>query len=383
MDKNNLNWLFSQYLLGEITDDEKRQLDEWINLSPENKAFFDEICSSDTIASSYSTYKRIDTNRAFQNFRKRTGQKSKNKIFAPWLKYAAAVLLLISLSLPFIFHFRSDLSKQTASIKPGSSQAVLVTDDGSELALNSDSVTQIKSGNKLLATNSAGNIHYNNIEGKNITEKYNTLIIPRGGEYRVTLSDGTKIHLNSATELRYPVAFNSKSREVYLKGEAYFDIAKDSKRPFFVNAEDIKIKQYGTAFNVNNRDGQFVEITLVHGSVSILTHNAHDEVLLAPYQLAKYNKAEKTVDVKTVDILPYVAWHDGKFIFNDKPLNEIMETLSLWYDINAEFKNADIETLRFTGNVSREAPIQDILKAIEFTTEAEISIKNKTVYINN
>ena len=375
------NWLITHYLLGRLSEEDQKQLQEWIDLSPKNKAFFEKTCTSDKAQSDYWKYKQIDKEHAYRNFLAKTGNKKGELFFAPWMKYAAVAVLLITLSLPFVFHFRSGSSIHATAIAPGQPRAILITDDGSELPLCNDSVTQIKSGKILLATNTTNGIEYNRITGKNAVEKYNTLVVPRGGEYRITLSDGTKIHLNSASELKYPVAFTGKIRDVYLKGEAYFEIAKDSVRPFIVNSGDIKIKQYGTAFNVNARSPEKIEVVLVHGSISLLTHNDENEYRIKPSQLAEYNNSVQSVDVQTVDIKPYVAWNEGKFIFENKALGEIMETLSLWYNMDVEFKDDELKTLRFTGSVTRDTPVEYILNAIEYATDVHISVKEKMVYI--
>ena len=187
--------------------------------------------------------------------------------------------------------------------------------------------------------------------------------------------------MNSASELKYPVAFTGKIRDVYLKGEAYFEIAKDSVRPFIVNSGDIKIKQYGTAFNVNARSPEKIEVVLVHGSISLLTHNDENEYRIKPSQLAEYNNSVQSVDVQTVDIKPYVAWNEGKFIFENKALGEIMETLSLWYNMDVEFKDDELKALNFTGSVTRDTPVEYILNAIGYATDVHINVKGKTVYI--
>ncbi len=383
MSKNNISHLISGYLLGELNENQKKLLEDWVNKSEENRKFFDEICSSKKVSATYFTYKKIDYGKAYQNFLIQTGQQQKRTSITPGLKYAAVALLLIALSLPVVYYSLSDRLNPSETIMPGNSQAVLITDDGTEMVLKSDSAIQIKSGSKLIATNDDGSIHYNKSTDKKATERYNTLIVPRGGEYRVTLADGTKIHLNSASELRYPIDFESNKREVYLKGEAYFEIAKDSTRPFYVIVDDIKVKQYGTQFNVSTRKEDQVNIVLVEGSVSVLTNNSANEYMLEPSQLASYSTDDQSVDIKKVDVAPYVAWNNGRFIFEDEKLSDIMETLSLWYDVDAEFKNPGLEQIRFTGNVSREAPINTILSAIEFSNEVKITVREKNIIINN
>ncbi len=384
MHRIEINKLIAKYLLKEISHEEELFLEEWISDNENNKAFFERMCESDDISATYRNYKKLDTQEAYNKFIEKVNPSSRKFKLTPVYKIAAAVLLLVALTIPYLLYNQyANVNNSASVISPGSSKAILLTNEGTQIELDNDTIAQILSGNKLIAVNEEGEIAYNKTPLKAKKQEFNTLIVPRGGEYRITLSDGTKVHLNSESELRYPVNFNKRSREVYLKGEAYFEIAKSSNRPFYVIADDIKIKQYGTAFNVNNRNSQYINIALVHGSISVLTNNEKREYLLKPSQLAEYERNSRSVSVRTVDVEPIVAWNEGKFIFENKPLSEIMETLSLWYDIDFEFKKPTMAELKFTGIVSRSAPIQNILKAIEFATEAKITISNKTVSIDN
>ncbi|GHT67249.1 iron dicitrate transporter FecR [Bacteroidia bacterium] len=378
------NSLISCYLLGTITENEMIELKNWCKESPDNMAFFEHICSSRQFGTKYELFQQIDKDNAYADFVGRTGtEKSVFKRIQPFLKYAAAVILILSVGLKFFQRDQHESQELTQiTISPGKAQAILVLDDGTQLYLNPDSLQQIQSGQALLATNNSTGISYNTVDDDRSEDKYNTLVIPRGGEYHLTLSDGTKVHLNSASELKYPVNFNQKSREVFLKGEAYFEVAKDSDRLFYVNTEDISIKQYGTAFNVNTYAENIVQVILVKGSIGVLTKEPEAEYALKVSQLAEYNKENHSVKIQTVDVRTYIAWNEGKFIFENKKMETIMETLSLWYDMDVQFGSNDLKNILFTGSIDRDNPMEDILKAIEFTTNVHIRIKGKVVSID-
>ncbi len=379
MDKKTAHIYIIKLLTEELSTEENRLLQNWIKESDANQKFFDKIVNNHNIGADYATYKTIDNKAAYNNFLTQTGQNGKSIKLNTWLRYAAIIIALISFSIPvykIYFH-------QETSIEPGKPQAILLSDDGTQVNLDSASTNSIFIDNHLIASASNGSINYNK-RNQDISEvKFNTLIIPRGGEYKITLSDGTKVHLNADSKLTYPVKFTGATREVELSGEGFFEIAKDAKHPFYVNTNRIKIKQYGTAFNVYSRNDIEVKVALVHGSVSVLTEDNKNEYKLKPSQLAKYNSLSNQVNIETIDIEPYVAWHSGKFIFNDKALLEIMQTLSLWYDVDFSFQNPNIQEYKFTGNLSRSAPIETILKSIEFATDAHFTIKNNRVTINN
>ena len=209
--------------------------------------------------------------------------------------------------------------------------------------------------------------------------EYNVLEVPRGGEYTVTLSDGTVVYLNSGSELRYPVAFGAERRDVFLSGEGYFEVAKDAERPFFVNADKLKIRVYGTSFNVNTYNIANVETVLVEGKIGIQGNNA--EYTVKPGQLALYNREKGTMEIRDVDVRPYVAWKEHEFMFDNESLEEIMNTLSLWYDVDVFFQTASLKQLHFTGHLGRYEEVSHILDAISGVTQVKFSVKGRTIIV--
>ncbi len=377
MVRKNINWLVFKSLLGELTSDEKSELDQWLEESKRNKAFYNRIAKGDKIAKSYKQYQSIDQDAAFNDFLLKTGQKGKRAVLPMWTRYAAAAVVLLALSFPLVKFLQSNPSEE---IMPGRPQAVLIKGDGSQQQLG-DGNQEVTNENHVVATNTGNQILYSNVVEEDEND-LNTLVVPRGGEYTVKLSDGTVVHLNSDSKLTYPVAFGKTSREVTLKGEAYFEIAKDASRPFYVDADGIKVKQYGTAFNVNNRKDSMINVVLVHGSISVM-HNGSNERMMNPSDLVSYYSITQTFQQHKVDIRPYIAWHEGSFIFENKRLSDIMENLSLWYDMDYEFEQSDLENLSFTGTLSRKDPIENILQAIAFTTDVDFAIDHHMVTIRN
>ncbi len=379
MDKKNIHNYIVKYLTGRLNLEEEAELNAWLKMSVENKRFFLEVINKNNIGKYYGTYRRIDENAAYMKFRNYTEKSGKRIRIRTVLKYAAVIIAVLSLSIPvYKMYF-----KEKELIVPGKTQAVLLNDEGIKVELDSMSTQQIRLGDEIVATSSNGRLAYSSVQNTSEDIKYNTLIVPRGGEYKITLSDGTKVHLNADSKLKYPVRFTGDTREVELSGEGYFEIAKDKNRAFYVKTNKIKIKQYGTAFNVYSRDNMEVDVVLVHGSVSLITPGNAEESVMKPSQLAIYNSLRNNVDVQTVDVESYVAWHEGKFVFDDKPLAEIMETLSLWYDFDIQFKSLKLLDSKFTGSLSRNAPIEDILSSFEFATDAHFEIKKDKIIISD
>lgn len=378
--------LIIRKLLGNITPEQEVDLNNWISQSAENKRIYEKLCSSESLLDKKAAYDSIDTDAAYNTFLKQIGYKrSIKKYFSQYTKYAAVGIILLSVVIGTYFMLKpdnpSDIYANLNKITNRESQAILILNNGEEIELSSsNSSGKINIADSSTVTNINNKIDYSKTtSGK--TGVYNTLITPPGKEYSITLSDGTTVHLNSASKLRYPVNFQSDVREITLEGEGYFTIAKDSKRPFIVYTKGIQVRQYGTVFNINTHSSGKVEIVLVEGSIGITPPNS-DQILIKPYQLAEYNENRQSLSVKNVDIEPYISWHQGELIFEDKSLKEIMSTLSLWYGIDIIIDNKDIEKLHFTGKMTRYDKIDNILKAMERTVDVKFSIQNNKIYVN-
>jgi len=220
------------------------------------------------------------------------------------------------------------------------------------------------------------------VEGKEFV--YNTMRVPVGGFYQLALADGSKVWLNSMTELRFPVTFTGKQRRVYLKGEAYFEVTHDAEHPFVVETQDgLEVKVYGTEFNVNTYQEDFVQAVLVRGKVGVRGNISKKEVMLAPNQMAVCEKETGDVWVEGVDPYKYVAWKDGEFVFERETIEEIMVRLSRWYDVKVFYENESLKQKRFTGVISRHNNIERVLRLIEGPATLRFEVKGNVVTVKN
>ncbi|MBR1463278.1 MAG: FecR domain-containing protein [Prevotella sp.] len=218
-------------------------------------------------------------------------------------------------------------------------------------------------------------------------------------EFWLTLDDGTLVHINYNTRLIYPERFGRGDRNVILDGEAYFMVAKDKSRPFIVHTPNGDVKVYGTEFNVNTRTevrGKKIRgersasgaentslstaVVLVKGSVSV-TPTGSKEIMLKPNQQATVNGQSSMVNIENVDVSSYVAWNEGKFLFEDCPLWKLMEVLGRWYNVNVRFKSDELKQLRFMGSLNRYNDIIPVLSAIEKSTEVNVKLHDNEVVI--
>jgi ferric-dicitrate binding protein FerR (iron transport regulator) len=274
--------------------------------------------------------------------------------------------------------------KYVQSIVPGSNKAVLILADGSEHDLTSGKNTVITTEGAEIK-NSGNKLEYSSNSGSSAEIKYNTLKIPRGGEYFLVMSDSTKVWLNSETTLRFPVQFASDVRSVELIGEAYFEVAKRKDIPFIVKSGNQQIRVLGTQFNISSYpDNSAILTTLVEGSVEVsLEGNSAVKMLLKPSEQSIILKNEPQIQKRTVEVGPFIAWKEGRFVFRDQMLGDIMETLSKWYDVQVVFSDPELKKLRFTGNLQRHANFNDILEKIERTNEVKFDINNNLITIMN
>lgn len=381
----NIVQLIRLYLTGDLSEEEKVKLEDWIHGDSSRKRLFDEICEERNVARDLEVYERVNKESAWEKVVCRGNiklQHSSRRL--GWYRWVAAVMLPVMVAAGyFIREMKRDSLQQgveIASIEPGKSKAILRLGNNRVLEITKERETHVDVAEGVAATNNSSGMIYPEQVATGKTE-YNVLEVPRGGEYTVTLSDGTVVHLNSGSELRYPVAFGAERREVFLSGEGYFEVVKDSVRPFFVNADKLKIRVYGTSFNVNTYDLENIQTVLVEGKIGIQTMNMNTEYMVKPGQLALYNQEKGTMEILNVDVLPYVAWKDHEFMFDDESLEKIMNRLSLWYDVDVFFQTASLKQLHFTGHLGRYDDISHILDAISGVTQVKFSVKGRTIIV--
>lgn len=213
------------------------------------------------------------------------------------------------------------------------------------------------------------------------SEVFNTLMIPGGGEFQLVLADGTRVWLNAQTEFRYPVNFTGDSRQVYLNGEAYFEVVKDERRPFIVRTEAVDIRVLGTCFNVNDTrvDGT-LEVTLVEGKVEVGDRGTAQRVVLYPDEQARVRQGQITV--RDVDAGLYTSWVKGKFCFEGETLEEIAAQLERWYGVSFFFTRRELQERKFTGSVFRDESIEQILRLLEKTADVQCQVNGSVITVN-
>lgn len=201
--------------------------------------------------------------------------------------------------------------------------------------------------------------------------------VPRGAEYQLMLADGMRVKLNSESRVRFPDEFQSNERRVYLHGEAYFQVARDENCPFLVEAEGVTVKVLGTEFNVKAYRGNDVSTTLVTGRVSVAAGT--DSLVLNPGQLCEMK--DNTLTVREADLVSVLAWKNGEFVFKDVTLEEMMNELSRWYDMEVEYESEDLKADRYYIYVERSKTLEEVLDKVALTGKIKYKIDGKKVIV--
>lgn len=373
--------LIRGHVTGKNNPQKEAELKAWLGEDPGRFEFFRSVCVGDERRK--EEYARINEKEALRRFDHMIGYR-RAVSFRRWVLYAAGVIIPVMIAVLLLWQGKPEKEDpRQVVLAPGKKQAMLVLATGENVLLQSrDSLREITQCEGVKVMNKEGSLVYMDSAGLALAEQYNVLMTPRGGEYQVTLTDGTMVWLNADSRLKYPVAFDPVKREVYLVGEAYFEVAKDSARPFYVVTDEVKVRVYGTEFNVNTHHKGMVRTTLVRGSVGVMVMATGMETVLKPDQMLEYDPVTMHVGVKTVDVYNFVAWKYGEFVFENERLEDIMEQLQSWYDVEVFYASEEVKNLRFTGDATRFTEVRYILNILEKTGNVVFSMNGKTITVH-
>lgn len=366
--------------IDELSKSEKEELTSWLQASPKNKKIYARL-QEKSFSEDIARYQQISTTRGLDNYRRRYVQTNK-RLLGKWYWAAAVAVFIIGIATLFFYQEEHPTVAKT-TISPGSSKAMLILNNGEIISLSEKNKTEIVATEELSIRNEGSRLRYTASENTKNEQanNYNELIVPKGGEFTLTLSDGTKVWLNSQSKIRYPVIFNDITREVYLEGEAYFEVAKDPQHPFHVNARNgVNIEVLGTSFNVRSyTDENAIETVLEEGSVRM--SQGKDAVILSPGNKAVYLPNEP-IQLTTVNTELYTAWRHWQYIFMEESVENILKQLSRWYDIEVFYSNEAAKSVVFSGDVRKYDDINTLLEAMEIAGGIHFRINGKTLIVS-
>lgn len=360
----------------DATEDEHRLLNEWLACSEANRKQFEQVGelyrSFETVGKQNDS--EYDVEQAWMRVRNQTVEKKKKFNLKGWLPYAALVAILFSVGLYFMNRSAEQDWTVEVDVLKNINQPTLLLDNGERIPLKQDSFS-IQQGNMVIRNNLVGQLSYESDREQPSDEEklsWNHLVIPKGNAYELELADGTHVWLNAESELSYPTRFAGEMREVRLKGEAFFDVAKNPDCPFVVRTDEVAVQVLGTSFNVSAyQSEQMARVTLVGGSVAVKA-NGGEEFRSVPSEQFCYNKESRKSGIRVVDTDLYTSWVKGEYIFKDAALEEIFNKLLHWYDFTVRYQNEQLKDKRFSLVIDRKISLEQLLELISFTSDVKL-----------
>lgn len=357
-----------------LTPQEQALLDDWLAQSEHNRLLFAQLTDEEKLAGTLIQLQQTDTSEQLKVFKRRITNKRRVRYIRQWSSIAA--IFILTLGIVFWLYNQDRTHVQLTSeygddVLPGTNRAILTLSSGNTITLDEE-----KAG---IVSTESGILYEDGHEISQTDEaQYATLSTPRGGQYKLTLPDGSKIWLNASSSLEYPLHFTAKERTISLKGEAYFEVSSDEARPFIVTTSQQQVNVLGTAFNIKAY-GRYEATTLIQGKVAVAKPDGQNERRLLPSQQALVY--DQRITVRSVDPLDHIAWRDGVLAGSPVGFTEVAADIERWYDVDfvypANFQNSEKAYI----NIDRTEKLSSVLKALEHTYQVKFQIRGKEVII--
>lgn len=384
---SHISRLIVKEITGAINADEKQHIDSWRKTSPENEVLYQKLYSNNFHKDQYKMMNECDPESALSEMQlriKAVKKKKKQKLYNI-VAAAAAVILVLVIGRISVFNNgvkNVDPNGATKEVAVENKNVILQLSDGSMVSL--DTLNTLNEKGVILSKTGERILRYNNTTTSESEENnelvYNEIIVPKGSDYDLILSDGTAVKLNAESRLKFPVEFKKQDRIVTLDGEGYFSVTKDAEHPFIVETVNQKVKVLGTEFNISGyANEEKVYTTLVEGRINVLCGDK--EVEVSPGEQTVINRNDGHIMKRKVDVSQYVAWKDGYFILEDQSLDVIMRKFERWYDIEVSYSDVALKNVIFKGQIPKYTPLEETLLILEKTTNLYFKIDGKKITI--
>lgn len=380
-------YLIAGYIRNTITEKEHKELNDWVNASDHNMLLFEELTDENNLEANLAWMDKVQSEQSYKALQERKAFDIPAKRFhlSPVWIAAASVILIVGIFFIYRFSGKGDNNgnriaiSDSTQLKPGGNRATLTLADGSVIDLATAKNGQIDFGKGSHVNKPGdGELVYDTNSLVAEAPSIHTLSTPVGGQFQVTLPDGTKVWLNAATQLKYPSRFSYNERKVEVVGEAYFEVAKNHKQPFRVLLQDgSTVTVLGTHFNVMSYANEAQkEITLLEGKVAVSKNNNVENLEPGTQAIIKADAIIKRTGIDTEEI---TAWKDGLFVFHDASIETIMKQIGRWYDAKVVYQG-EIKQL-FNATIQRKEPLSKLLHLLELNGYVKFKIENKTIYV--
>lgn len=376
LNDNEIDRLLLAYKAGTIGDADRLKLRLWADESEENRMLFSMLTPHSDIAEQMRSLHSYDKQRVWGNIRREAVRSRRRRLFRRIVRSGAAASLLVAVGWgAHVAHDRYLHRDGLVSvIEPGSSTAVLQLSSGMRIPLgNIEELHHFTESDKTEIRVDSKTTTFALPEQKpasqgNAKPLINKVIVPKGGEYRLELSDGTKVWLNAQSEITFPTQFTGDVRTVELKGEAFFEVESDPRHPFVVNTGQMSVRVLGTSFNIMTySDEPTTETTLISGSLKVLKNGV--ETVLRPGMQARFDKTSNTMTTRTVYAEGYAAWARNMFVFFNEPIESICRKLARWYDVEIDAGSESLRGVCYSGMIGRAETFNSIASLLSATDE--------------
>ena len=372
--------LIASYLQGSLEGSRQKELEAWREASPENEERFQRMTSYRSIEEHIARFVYTEEEQAaeWDSIQRRTTRKPTFSL-RRWVAYAAGVLLLIAAGGIGFQLWQSEDNKPVVTRQGFTpTSPILVLGDGTHVDFGDKEALSTFAQNHPGLKADETSLAYSGQQSENAD--YHTLKVPLGGEYILILSDSSTVHLNAGSELSYPVVFNSSSRHVRLKGEAYFNIRKEGERPFVVEINPMQVEVLGTTFGIRAYDDEpAIQTVLESGKVRV-SAKGH-AVVLSPNHRALFSKETAALKVDSVNTALFLGWASGRLIYDNAPLEQIMKDLSKWYVFNIIFEREELRHHPFSINIKKHESHTDVLSLLEDTGNVRFKQQGNTIIV--
>lgn len=382
--------VIDEYILlfrrGELSPSQQKELLDWLKADPTHQAYYQKMLQLYTCLEmseegyllkqmQSSVHSRLHRQFHIQRFKRNAWRLA---------SVAAIVVAMVGSILLWNTHNSETTTPIPTFGEAGSSKAILTLANGEKISLTEQARRYITTpeGN-LIQQDSIGHLQIHAIDSnkRQQTARLDNIVwVPQGGEYHLTLSDGTEVWLNAETKLKFPTRFSGDKRIVELSGEAYFEVTHNASKPFIIRTDDINVKVLGTSFGVRSyQEENSIFTTLVSGSVEV--QGTQKNVRLTPSHQAIFDKSTRNLAIKQVDTELYTGWKDGKMLYDNCPLEEILRDLKRWYSFEVFYSNSQVKQIPFTLNIRKHEKIDGVLELMQKTGRVDFDIKGNTIIV--
>ncbi|WP_257669903.1 FecR domain-containing protein [Parapedobacter tibetensis] len=376
--------LISEYVQGTLSEADEAELNDWALRDPFVRQLMETYSDDRTVDEGLSALAQIpkaaDWGHILQKYHERRSRKNRFK----WIGLAAAVLVFAVLgwwaiqSVQQTGIIQDKVYGHKNDVLPGNQKAILTLSDGKRVVLAEEQQEQMVDASAVIKIQDGALTYQHDDARGSQTSVSHQLFVPKGGTYKLVLDDGTKVWVNANSTLDFPATFDSHERRIRMDGEAYFEVAKDSKRPFIVETDHLEVEALGTAFNINShRKKGYVKTILTEGKIKVSNDN-EQRIVLSGTEVVS---SAQSMRVSAADLEEALAWRDGYFYFNKKTLREILDEVARWYDVELVVK-ANIGDKKYIGGIKRSATLGGVCALLQDLSGTQFDIQGRKLIVN-